>query len=203
MGRVINIHAVKVPNPLAMKFEVDGLLLTPGGFHFADRGQALQSPLATKLFGLSYVGQVFIAKNFVTVTKNDEEPSWDSVLIDVRIIIKKHLEDGELLFDFDSTQARPKPANESELNGRIRQAIEEQIHPATWQDGGEIYFESFEDGVVKVQLAGACVDCPFAPRTLKHGVEVLLKRQFPEVQSVTSDQVDWEDTQREEAPPKP
>lgn len=203
MSKVINIHAVKVPNPLAMKFEVSELLLTPGGYSFANPQEAQRSPLARKLFGLDYVGSVFIAKNFVTVTKKDEEPSWDTVLIDARILIKKHLEGGEPLFDFDGTQLLAPPEGEDYLSEKIRETIEQQIHPATWQDGGEIYFESFRDGVVKVTLAGACVGCPFAPRTIKHGIEVLLKRHFPDVATVTSDDVDWEDTQQDETPAKP
>ena len=200
MTKVINIHPVKVPNPLAMKFEVDDLLLTPGAYSFWSAEEAAKSPLAVKLFGLDYVAGVFIAKNFITVTKKDEEPIWDSVLIDARILIKKHLEDGEPLFDFDGKQAPPLPENEDYLSEKIRETIDRQIQPATWQDGGEIYFESFVDGVVKVKLAGACMGCPFAPRTLKHGVEVLLKRHFPDVVTVTSDDVDWSDTQQEETP---
>ena len=200
MTKVINIHPVKVPNPLAMKFEVDDLLLTPGAYSFWSAEEAKKSPLAVKLFGLDYVAGVFIAKNFITVTKKDEEPIWDSVLIDARILIKKHLEDSEPLFDFDGTQAPPLPEKEDYLSEKIRETIDRQIQPATWQDGGEIYFESFVDGGVKVKLAGACMGCPFAPRTLKHGVEVLLKRHFPDVVSVTSDDVDWSDTQQEETP---
>jgi NFU1 iron-sulfur cluster scaffold homolog, mitochondrial len=199
MSRTINIHAVKVPNPLAMKFEVNELLLTPGAYSFTNSEEARRSPLAAKLFGLDYVDRVFIAKNFVTVTKKDEFPIWDSVLIDARILIKKHLEAGEALFDFDSTQLPPLPEGDDYLSGKIRETIETQILPATWQDGGEIYFESFEEGVVKVKLGGACVGCPFAPRTLKHGVEVLLKRHFPDVMTVTSDDVNWEETQQTEA----
>ena len=203
MARVINVHGVKVPNPLAMKFEVSDLLLTPSAFTFASKEEAKRSPLAEMLFGFDYVSQVFIAKNFITVTKIDEMPSWDQVMIDVRIIIKKHLEAGLPVFDFDSTAMPELPENEPYLSEKIREMIETQIHPATWQDGGEIYFDSFEDGVVKVKMAGACVRCPFAPRTLKNGVEVLLMRHFPDVKSVTSDDVNWDETQQEETPLPP
>ncbi len=197
MSKVINIHATKVPNPLAMKFEVEDLLLTPGAFTFDSVEAAKRSPLASKLFGFNYVQQVFVAKNFITVTKKEELPTWDALLIDIRIIIKKHLEAGELLFSFDATQLPTLPENEDYLIEKIRETIDRQILPATWTDGGEIYFDSFEDGVVKVKLAGSCVGCPFAPRTIKHGVEVLLKRHFPDVLSVTSDDVDWGDTIQE------
>lgn len=196
MKRVIDIHAVKSPNPLAMKFELPALLLTQEAYTFASKVDAARSPLALKLFGFDYVEQVFIAKNFVTVTKKDEFPSWDEVMIDARIVIKKHLEAGEPLFDFDSTQAVITPDLDAKSK-EISDLIEEAIQPATWQDGGQITFASFEDGVVKVDMAGACVRCPFAPRTLKHGVQVLLQRSFPEVKEVTSDNIDWSETQQE------
>lgn len=200
MSRTINVLSVKVPNPLAMKFEVEDLLLTPGAYTFATAEEAKRSPLAAKLFGFEYVQQVFIAKNFVTVTKKDELPPWDTLLIDIRIIIKKHLEDGEALFLFDASQPEPLPEGEDYLTEKIRETLERQILPATWTDGGEMYLQSFEDGVVKLKLAGSCVGCPFAPRTIKHGVEVILKRHFPDVISVTSDDVDWGETQQEVNP---
>ncbi|HHG85604.1 MAG TPA: NifU family protein [Bacteroidetes bacterium] len=196
MRKVVDIHAVKSPNPLAMKFELPALLLTNEAYSFHSKEEAGRSPLALKLFGFDYVARVFITKNFVTVSKKDEFPSWDEVMIDARIVIKKHLEAGEPLFDFDSTQVQEKPKLDVQAQG-ISDLIEEAILPATWQDGGQITFESFNEGVVKVKMAGACVACPFAPRTLKHGVEVLLQRSFPEVTAVTSDNVDWSETQQE------
>ena len=103
MQRHINIDAVKVPNPFAMKFETAGLLLTPGSYEFRSVQEAQASPLAAKLFSFDYVARVFIAKNFVTVTKFEEEPSWDELSLEMRIIIRKHLEDGQPLFNFDHT----------------------------------------------------------------------------------------------------
>lgn len=195
MTRVVDIHAVKSPNILAMKFEMPHMLLTRGAFEFESPEAARQSPLAAKLFGFNYVSRVFIAKNFVTVTKSTEEPSWDEVMIDARIVIKKHLESGEPLFNFDA-EAEIEKTPLDEKSGLIRDLIEKQIHPATWHDGGEINFESYKDGVVKVKLAGACITCPFAPRTLKHGVQVMLQRAFPDDNmEVTSDDVDWTKTQ--------
>ncbi|MEM7038955.1 MAG: NifU family protein, partial [Bacteroidota bacterium] len=184
-----------VPNPLAMKFEVSDLLLTPGAYEFDSPEAAKASPLALKLFGFDYVTRVFIAKNFVTVSKEMEEPTWDELMVDVRIVIKKHLEAREPLFTFDGSKAPEYPALGDPTKEAIRDAIEHQINRATWQDGGEINYVSFEDGVVKVKMAGACIDCPFAPRTIKHGVEVFLKQQFPEVKEVTTADVNWEETQ--------
>jgi Fe-S cluster biogenesis protein NfuA len=195
MTKVVDIHAVKSPNILAMKFEMPHMLLTRGAFEFESPEAAKRSPLAAKLFGFNYVSRVFIAKNFVTVTMASEETSWDEQMIDARIVIKKHLESGEPLFNFDAEAEVEKAPLEGKA-GMIRDLIEKQIHPATWHDGGEINFESYEDGIVKVKLTGACITCPFASRTLKHGVEVMLQRAFPDDKmEVTSDDIDWTQTQ--------
>lgn len=197
--RSINVHAEKVPNPDAMKFTIEGILLTHGGFEYNSQEEAEESPLATKLFGFDYVERVFISKNFVTVTKKAGEEVWEGLMIDVRIVVKKHLEAGEPLFNFEDPGAPVDEAGD-DLANRIRRVLDQQVRPATWQDGGDLWFESIEEGVVKVGMAGACIRCPFAPRTLKAGVEVILKRQFPEVVSVTSDTVNWEETEKEVSP---
>jgi len=196
----VNIHAEKVPNPDAMKFTISNLLLTRGGFEYSSAEEAKASPLAAKLFGFEYVERVFISKNFVTVTKKPDEDVWESMMIDIRIVIKKHLENREVLFNFEDTSVDPGPAVNDSLPELIREVIDGKIRPATWQDGGELTFKSFEDGVVKVNLAGACIRCPFVSRTIKHGVEPLLKKHFPEVVSVSSDDVNWGETQQNETP---
>lgn len=197
--RSFNIHAEKVPNPDAMKFTVEGVLLTHGGYQYDSEAETADSPLAAKLFGFDYVERVFISKNFVTVTKKPDQDVWEGLMIDVRIVIKKHLEGGEPLFAFEDP-GLPKDDAPDDLENRIRRTLDQQMRPATWQDGGDLWFESFDQGVVKVGMAGACIRCPFAPRTLKAGVEVVLKRQFPEVLSVTSDTVNWQETEQELSP---
>ena len=91
----INIVSAKVPNPLALKFDVEGMPLTEGEWNFRSASEAAGiSPLAEMLLGLSFVDQVFIAGNFITVTKKGEEPDWIEVMGHIRILIKKHLESG-------------------------------------------------------------------------------------------------------------
>ncbi len=196
----VNIHAEKVPNPDAMKFTIANLLLTKGAYEYNSEEEAKASPLAAKLFGFNYVERVFISKNFVTVTKKPNLDAWESMMIDIRIVIKKHLEHGEPLFNFEDPNQEPTYAPHKSLEEKIRMTIDQQIRPATWEDGGDLRFVSFENGVVKVGMAGACIRCPFASRTIKHGVEVILKRQFPEIQSVTTEDVNWADTVQEENP---
>lgn len=198
MSRLINIHGVRVPNPRAMKFSVEGILLTHGAYTFENPVQAATSPLADKLFHFDYVSRVFISKNFVTITKKEEEnPLWEACMTDLRIVIKKHLEAGEPLFDFETSGDELEEEYSDDTAGRIQELLDDTIRLATNEDGGDITFASFADGVLKVNLAGACMECPFAPRTIKAGIEKLVKSKFPEVTEVTSDHVDWSDTQME------
>lgn len=199
MANFVNIHAEKVPNPNAIKFTISNFLLTHGAFQFESENSAQASPLATKLFGFDYVERVFISKNFVTVTKKEDMNAWESMNIDLRIIIKKHLEEGAPLFNFEDPGA-PEDSHGDSLRERIARTIDQHIRPATWQDGGDLKFLDFQDGTVTVGLSGACVGCPFVSRTIKHGVESLLKKHFPDVQEVTSQEVDWSNTQQEETP---
>ncbi|MCB9234862.1 MAG: NifU family protein [Bacteroidia bacterium] len=200
-AKTISIHAVQVPNPNAMKFEIPGLSLTREMYEFASPEAAQASPLAAQLFSFDYVDRVFFYRNFITVHRKEEsDADWEEILLDLRVVIKRHLELGEPVILADTPFLQDvEPKNE--LEDKIRKMIDLQIRPATWGDGGDISFLGFDDGIVKVKLAGACIGCPFGPRTVKQGVEVLLKRVFPyEVKEVTSDYVDWSNTQTEITP---
>jgi Fe-S cluster biogenesis protein NfuA len=197
MTAPVNIISAKVPNPLALKFDIEGMALTEGEWNFRSKQEAQGiSPLAELLLDLGFVEQVFIAGNFVTVTKRGEDPDWLEVMGMIRILIKKHLDAGN-----PAVLVAPK---EQVLLGlshderKIRDLFDNRIRPATMQDGGDIVFDSFADGVVKVKLKGACTGCPYSPRTIKSGIEVILKQQLPGVVlEVTSDDVDWSDTQQD------
>lgn len=196
MTSYINIITAKVPNPLALKFEVEGVMLTEGEWNFrsAEEAEGI-APLAQMLFQLSFIEQVFIAGNFVTLTKREEEPEWMEVMGQIRILMKKWLESGEK----PVLKAPPELVlfGLSETEKKIRGLFDARIRPATMQDGGDIVFDSYENGVVKVKLKGACTKCPYSPRTIKAGIEVLLQQQLPGlVTEVTSDEVNWEDTQQ-------
>jgi len=195
MAQLINLHATKVPNPKAMKFEVEGLLLTRDAWEFKNAEEAQCSPLATKLFAFNYVDQVFISINFVTVNLKENGTTWDEALTEIRAMIKRHLELSEPLI-IGEPPAGKFVESQEHLEKQMIAMIEDHVRPATREDGGDITFKSFEDGVLKLSLSGACVGCPFGPRTVKNGVEVLLKQTFPEIKEVTSDDIDWSRTQR-------
>jgi Fe-S cluster biogenesis protein NfuA len=113
----------------------------------------------------------------------------------IRILMKKFLESGEK----PVLQAPPELVlfGLSETEKKIRGLFDARIRPATMQDGGDIVFDSYDNGVVKVKLKGACTKCPYSPRTIKAGIEVLLMQQLPGlVTEVTSDEVNWAETQQ-------
>jgi Fe-S cluster biogenesis protein NfuA len=198
--RVFSMYAEMTPNPMAMKFVADRMLLPEGvQFEFLSRADAGASPLALKLFDLPFVKGVYMATNFITVLKNDKA-MWDDVVFDVRDYIKDFILKGGQIWTKvepgkstnpearkepsiqDQVVAHAEPSSESEQ--KIIDALEAYVKPAVENDGGIILFRSFKDGIVTVQLKGSCSGCPSSTLTLKSAVEQLLKRMVPEVKEV-------------------
>jgi Fe-S cluster biogenesis protein NfuA len=178
------------PNPNSLKFVADRMLLQAGdSLDFPDKEAAQASPLATKLFELPYVERVFFMSNFVTVTKN-EQTEWGEVQQEVKLLIQNYLESGEPLITKPVTTAQRIPTeNDTDAERKIKEVLDEYIRPAVEGDGGAIQFHSFENGVVKVLLQGACSGCPSSTITLKAGIERLLKHEVPGVESVEAEGV--------------
>ncbi len=193
----VNVYAEMTPNPTTMKFVANKyLLLTGESVEFTNGSEAKgYSPLAEQLFQFPFVKGVFIASNFVTVTKN-ETLSWDFVTMELREFIKNWIADGK---DILIQMPKPKPVepkkNEdpskvylpSEYDDAIRSLLDEYVRPAVETDGGAIDFRSFENGVVTVLLKGSCAGCPSSTATLKGGIENLLKQHLPEVKEVVAE----------------
>ncbi len=193
------MYAEMTPNPMAMKFVADRMILAEGvQFEFLTPEDAVASPLALKLFELPFVKGVYIATNFITVLKNDKA-KWDDVVFDVRDYIKEFLLNGGKVWDRDMVKKaentekaglaikdqlviHAEATNETEQ--KIIDALEMYVKPAVENDGGLILFHSFKDGIVKLQLKGSCSGCPSSSLTLKSAVEQLLKRMVPEVKEV-------------------
>lgn len=186
--RVINVYTEANPNPNSLKFCVEFMLLPEGkSADFADiEAAAKLSPLATALFQFSGVKRVFMAANFVTITK-DENLTWDDLVPILKPYIKAYIEEEKpLLLDkafIDIT------INEPEVVTRIKGLLDEYVRPAVESDGGAITFHSFNEGVVKVYLQGSCSGCPSSTVTLKQGIENLLVRMVPEVKEVIAEGV--------------
>jgi Fe-S cluster biogenesis protein NfuA len=152
------------------------------------------SPLAEELFNLPFVNGVFIASNFVTITKTDNL-SWDFITMELREFIKTWIEDGKDILIMmppvmpqSTDESKPtKTYKPSELDDAIRACLDEYVAPAVANDGGAIDFLGYENGTVNVLLKGSCSGCPSSTATLKGGIETLLKQHFPEVEEVVAE----------------
>ena len=194
----VTVYAEMTPNPSTMKFVANKHLLGTGdSAEFGSMAEAKgYSPLAEELFKLPFVQGVFIASNFVTVTKTDNL-SWDFITMELREFVREWLSDAkEVLImmppktvpvDANSTAAPTKVFAESEYDAEIVHLLDEYVRPAVENDGGAIDFRGYEDGVVTVVLRGSCSGCPSSTATLKGGIENLLKQHLPEVKEVVAE----------------
>lgn len=189
--RQVTIYTESNPNPNSMKFVVNFMLVDESKtYDFPDRKSAMEAPLAFNLFeNFSFVDRVFYMNNFVTVTKNDTV-DWNDARLLISNYIKFHLEQDEPLLERDrKVEEKPVTTGDSAVVTKIKDVLDEYIKPAVEMDGGAITFDSFNDGVVKVLLQGSCSGCPSSTITLKAGIENLLTRAIPEVQSVEATEV--------------
>jgi NFU1 iron-sulfur cluster scaffold homolog, mitochondrial len=182
-NKIVDIYLEANPNPNSLKFVVDFLLIPEGdSLDFPTPESAAEAPLAQELFGYDFVTRVFYMNNFITITKR-EYVAWAEIQDILKQHIKTYLEAGKPLV---SQNFRPQDdtAPDTEAVKKIKGILDEYIRPAVEQDGGAISFHSFENGVLKVLLQGSCSGCPSSTITLKAGIENLMKRMVPEVQTV-------------------
>lgn len=174
----MNIYTEVTPNPQTLKFVTDKTILNSGAADFPDAATAEEgSKLATKLFKYPFTTGVFFGRNFVTLTKG-EEFKWEDIIPVVKDEVQAYVLSGEKVVENDEVIASHD--TDDELTQRIVNIIEEQVRPAVAMDGGDIIFDGFEEGVVKLKLRGSCSGCPSSIVTLKQGIESLLKRLFPD-----------------------
>ncbi len=181
----IEIYAESTPNPEVMKFG-SNRLLTENDFEYKNVSEATNSPLAVELFKYAYVKEVYIAENYVSITKNDLVEWTTETINDLRQFIKSYIESNKLIID--ETVAKPivetPTVDIKELEGTsldIAGILEEYVKPAVAADGGNIVFQSYDEDtqVVNVILQGACSGCPSSTVTLKNGIETMLKEMLP------------------------
>jgi len=183
----IVVYTESNPNPNSLKFVANVSLLPEGqSADYPDVNSAENCPMAIDLFKFSFVRRVFIASNFVTVTK-DEGSDWNDLVPLLKPFVKAWLEEGKPLFKEGFKKENIEELGEIEQ--KIQVVLDEYIRPAVESDGGNITFHSFQDGVVKVQLQGSCSGCPSSTLTLKSGIENLLTKLIPEVKSVVAEGV--------------
>jgi Fe-S cluster biogenesis protein NfuA len=179
------IQTEETPNPATLKFLPGRDVLGKGTADFRDAESAKVSPLAQALFTLDGVAGVFLSSDFVTVTKKEDQ-DWSTLKVHVLAAIMDHYLSGmPVMQEGAQTNAASGASDlDDEVTRQIRELIEERVRPAVAQDGGDITFESFEDGIVYLQLKGSCAGCPSSTATLKSGIENMLKHYIPEVVEV-------------------
>ncbi len=186
-ARPVHLYMEANPNPNSLKFVANFMLAEEGvSFYYADLESAGNSQLAQELFNFAAVQRVFIASNFVTVTKA-EEVEWSEIQTIIRDHIRHYLESGQAAVKASLEKDPLFDENDSEIVKKIKGILDEYIRPAVEQDGGAIVFHSFQNGIVKVLLQGSCSGCPSSTVTLKAGIQNLLTRMLPEVKEVQAE----------------
>ena len=182
----VNIYLESNPNPNSLKFVANYMLFPPGeNYDFANVEAAKEAPLAKMLFKkFEFITRVFYMSNFITITKT-QETEWIEVQDTIKFIIRDYLVQGKpLLNELTNNDDSIEPDIGTDIEKKIKMVLEEYVKPAVEMDGGAISFEAFKEGTVKVNLKGACSGCPSSMVTLKSGIENLLKRMVPEVETV-------------------
>ncbi len=178
------IQTEATPNPATLKFLPGRDVLPDSTAEYRDAETAVASPLAERIFGIDGVAGVFLGSDFVTVTKADNL-EWAHMKPAVLGAIMEHFMAGLPVLNADADAAAEQfdPAD-SDIVDQIKELIETRVRPAVAQDGGDIIFRGFQEGVVLLQMRGSCSGCPSSTATLKHGIENMLRHYVPEVTGV-------------------
>ena len=195
--RPVLLYTEQTPNPETLKF-VTNRMLYNGTAEFREEEFAREwSPLAAELYDFPYVKKVYIANNYVTITK-EFNYSWDDIMLKLKEYVKGYLEENKPIIKdgFAEEVARIEEErgvgyeyteDEAETVTQIKELIDTYVKPAVEMDGGNIEFKKYQDGVVTVIMQGACSGCPSSTVTLKSGIEQMLKRMMPQVKEVVQE----------------
>ena len=181
------IQTEATPNPATLKFLPGREVLPTGAMDFPNAGTTGPSPLAARLFEVEGVTGVFLGTDFITVTKNDAE--WQHLKPMLLGAIMDHFTSGAPVLAADAPadaggEEEDYDAGDEEIVVQIKELLDTRVRPAVAQDGGDIVFHGYRDGVVRLHMRGACAGCPSATMTLKSGIENLLKHFVPEIDVV-------------------
>src|SRR5262245_44040124 len=179
------IQTEPTPNPAALKFLPGRAVLAHGTLDIRDKAQAGQSPLAERLFAIEGVSGVFFGSDFISVTKR--EGDWQQLKPAILGAIMEHFMSGaQLLRSTDAAEAGAEffDAKDADTVATIKELIETRVRPAVENDDGDITFRGYKDGIVYLDMKGACSGCPSSTATLRHGIQNLLKHYVPDVTEV-------------------
>jgi Fe-S cluster biogenesis protein NfuA len=186
-----SIYAESTPNPATMKFVSNRYLVIDGQvYEYGLDDDASNSPLAERLLNFPFISKVFIASNFVALTKTDII-EWQDVIHQLRDFLANFLNDNGVVVKVSASELKKEDTESTELTtprredlegieAKIADILDEYVRPAVEGDGGAIHFHSYDNGKVSVVLKGACSGCPSSTMTLKSGIENMLKEMLPQ-----------------------
>ena len=180
------IQTEATPNPATLKFLPGRAVLEKGTLDLRSSEEAAQSPLAERLFAIPGVSGVFFGSDFITITKNTGE--WQQLKPMILGTIMEHFMSGAPLLTHEIAEETDADeffdTADAETVATIKELIETRVRPAVANDGGDITFRGFKDGVVYLNMKGACAGCPSSTATLRHGIQNLLRHFVPDVVEV-------------------
>jgi Fe-S cluster biogenesis protein NfuA len=181
------IQTEATPNPATLKFLPGRTVLATGTLDMPNKAEAAQSPLAERLFDIQGVGGVFLGSDFITVTKADGE--WPQLKPAILGVIMEHFMSGAPIVVSGTSSSADESGEffepaDADTVATIKDLIETRVRPAVANDGGDITFRGFKDGVVYLAMKGSCSGCPSSTATLKHGIQNLLRHFVPDVTEV-------------------
>lgn len=185
------IQTEATPNPATLKFLPGVMVLPTGTAEFRDVEEAGKSPLAEQLFKIPGVSGVFFGYDFISVTREGDENDgfdWQHLKPAILGTIMEHFVSGKPVMAADDaaelSMEEDFAEEDTEIVNTIKELLETRVRPAVAQDGGDITFQGYRDGIVYLHMRGACAGCPSSTQTLKHGIQNLLKHFIPEIQEV-------------------
>lgn len=179
----MNVETEITPNPETLKFKINKELTATGGIQYNSATDPGSNKFTDELFQIFGIKSFFIGKDFISITKKTDI-TWGNVKPKILTFLIEFFNTNEINFD-KSTQPNKKDNKiKDKISQQIKDIIDAQVRPAVAQDGGDIIFENFKNGIVYLTLRGACAGCPSSTATLKQGIENLLKHHFPQVKKV-------------------
>ncbi|MBI4184032.1 MAG: NifU family protein [Proteobacteria bacterium] len=178
------IQTEPTPNPATLKFLPGRAVMGRGSVDFRSPEEAAASPLAQALFAIEGVTGVFLGADFITVAKGDEA-DWQVLKPEILGAIMDHFTSGRPAVTAAAGTGESQAAeDDDDIVSQIKELLDTRVRPAVAQDGGDIIFRGFRDGVVFLHMQGACSGCPSSTATLRHGIENMLRHYVPEVVAV-------------------
>ncbi|NXF37907.1 NFU1 protein, partial [Nyctibius bracteatus] len=192
------IQTQDTPNPNSLKFIPGKEVLESRTMEFSTPAAAFCSPLARQLFKIEGVKSVFFGPDFITITKESEDLEWNLLKPDIYATIMDFFASGLPVVTEEAPRTDTAASEEDdEVVLMIKELLDTRIRPTVQEDGGDVIYKGFEDGIVQLKLQGSCTSCPSSIITLKNGIQNMLQFYIPEVEGVEQVVDDDDDVEKE------